>query len=236
MAWLAKSEGRYNVVLSIDESNIYLAPRPKWKAWFGEPEYTIPRGDILDLELEAVAEIIRCEGLSIRCEDFAGEVFEEPLGDLDVKQLIDTDVLTSMMERRPVMGALALGAGINRIRVGGLTVIMVAATCAYAEGRSLVALGIITAGTLVVGVLGSVLSRALTSDVAAERVAECTIRELTCAMVVCVVPPSITGGVICIGGYESGFFPLLVASVSLALAFSMAILLGGLVSLKIASK
>jgi hypothetical protein len=59
MEWLNKSGASYNVVLSIDETNVYLAPRPMWKVWFGEPEYTIPRGDILDLELGEIAEIIR---------------------------------------------------------------------------------------------------------------------------------------------------------------------------------
>jgi hypothetical protein len=236
VAWLYKSGTHYDVALGIDEENVYLAPRPVWKVRLGKPAYVIPRRQIVSVTLEASAEIITVRGTKIRCEDFVGEVFEESVENVDVKQLIDTDVLYSMMKRRQLRETYDLDRGFTQIRATSLALIAVATTFAVLHEQWLVALGVVTGGLLIVGVLDHALSHLLKGDRALERVVSCTKGELTVAAVVSVLPPSVTASVISFGAHRSDSLLSFVAGASYAVALSMAALLAGLAFMKVKSQ
>jgi hypothetical protein len=223
---------RYDVTLGIDEHNVYLAPRPVWKVRLGKPAYVIPRGEISSLTLEASAEIITVWDANIRCEDFVGEVFEESVENVDVKQLINTDVLYSMMKRRQLNETYDLNRGFTEIRATNLALVVVVTTFAIARGRWLMALGVITGGLFIVGVLDRVLSQLLKGNRAQARLVSGTTRELIFAALFSVLPPSVTGAVISFGMHKSDPLLSFVAGVSYASALSMAVILAGLALMK----
>jgi hypothetical protein len=95
-------------------------------------------------------------------------------------------------------------------------------------GQRLVALGIVVGGLLVAGVLGHLVGRSLSSDIAWERVAGSTRRHLVVALLCSVAPPAVTGFAISLGVHQSDSLLTFVEGASFAVAFSMALLLCGL--------
>ncbi|MGC2168473.1 MAG: hypothetical protein WA580_05165 [Acidimicrobiales bacterium] len=199
----------------------------------GRPAYVIPRDDILSLKMETSVEIIRVEDAIIRCEDFIGEVFEESISAVDVKQLVNIEVLNSMMEPSPSKDDFALAKGFAEFRAIGLVLIALAATLAFSEAKWLMSLGIFLGGLLIVGVLGREVAQSLRSDLAPERIVGCTTRQLMIVAAITVLPPTVTGTAISVGVHQGNSLLSLAAGASYALALSMAILLGGLAVVRI---
>jgi hypothetical protein len=96
-----------------------------------------------------------------------------------------------------------------------------------------VALGVVTGGLLIVGVLDDALSRLMMGELGLERIVSCTKGELTVLAIVSVLPPSVTGAAIAFGAQASDSLLSLVAGVSYALALSMAVFLAGLAFMKV---
>jgi hypothetical protein len=163
-------------------------------------------------------------------------VFEESVENVDVKQLINTDVLYSMMKRRQLNETYDLSRGFAHIRATSLALVFVVTTFAISCGQWLVALGVVTGGQFIVGALGRTLSQLMKGNRARERVVSCATRELTVAAVVSVLPPCATGAAISFGSHRSGSLISFVAGVSYALALSMAALLAGLAFMKVKSQ
>lgn len=231
-ARLSRSGGSFEVTMGIDEGNVYLVPRPAWMVRFGKPGYVIPRGEIVSIEPEVNAQLIHLNGQCIRCEDFAGQRFEERIENIDVDRLIDTEVLYSMFQR-PYCDVVELNHGFDRIRMSSASLFVLFAAALGVTGHWSADFGFVLGGLLVLGVLGPVLRHLLHGELATTRFLQCATRWSLIVALASVLPVIVSGSVNFFTLREASHPLQFVAGFSLASALSVAALTVGLARLRI---